>query len=270
MKLLIIFFFLITPLLAFDPSLYNPEKKIGESYCLLSLDRINNVSWLTKKIAQLNKYISVNPDDEEAYIVREYFLQFLYEKVKGRVSKVKIMDIGIKYAAEGIKKFKTYPHRFWYASFIGEKYIFLGISILKKIPEVHKLLKDVADNAPRCCISAPLFMIGRYYYKLPPFPVSLGDIHLSEKYLRKAVKYNPHLIISYLYLAETLYGEGKVDEALNVLKLAKKVKPKKWMELYLWEKYRQGITILERNFKNGTWGKNKDIYIQIQLLNGER
>ncbi len=251
---------------AFDPYLYNPECNLISKGCLLTLDKINDVDWLLDKIADITRYINEREDSPLVHHIRAYFIQFLYEAVSGADNKIKVANLGIRYVVEGLKIHEDYlPLKFWLATFVGEKYLFLGPGLLKHVPFILSSLKEVVEKDPRCCMGAPLFILGRYYYKLPQFPVSFGNPELSIVYLRRAISVNPNLILPYLYLAEALYATGRKREALTVLKRAERIKPRCWMELMLFKKFRKGIGILRKGFENGTWSTRKDIYKVIQL-----
>jgi hypothetical protein len=60
--------------------------------------------------------------------------------------------------------------------------------------------------------------LGRWYFKVPG--MFGGDDRKSETHLRKALAYNEHSVITRLFLAETLAGLGKKDEARAQLRAA--------------------------------------------------
>ncbi len=268
----LVFFFLISfiifPFLLFSDSInvrsLSPEGRINDKNSLLSYKNMTSPDWLLEKIGYLNRVINNDHFNHEAFVAREYLIQLLYNGLPTPVQKIKSADLGIRYAAEGLKFFPdNLPLTFWYSCFVGEKYLYLGVQMLPKVPPLLRSLRKIVKKNPRCCLSAPLFILGRYYFKLPPFPVSYGSLEKSEYYLKMGIKYNPSMILSYLYLADTLYAEGKRKEAISVLKRAEKIKPVTWMELYLYKKYFRGVKLLEREMSRGTWGKNRDIFIEI-------
>jgi tetratricopeptide (TPR) repeat protein len=53
--------------------------------------------------------------------------------------------------------------------------------------------------------------LGRWYYKVPG--LFGGSNKRSEEHLRKSLTYNPHSVISRLFLADTLADMGRRDEA---------------------------------------------------------
>ena len=53
--------------------------------------------------------------------------------------------------------------------------------------------------------------LGRWYYRVPG--LFGGSNKQSEVYLRKSLTYNPNSIISHIFLAETLAGMGRNDDA---------------------------------------------------------
>ena len=53
--------------------------------------------------------------------------------------------------------------------------------------------------------------LGRWYFKVPG--LFGGSNRRSEEHLRKSLTYNPHSVISHLFLGDTLADEGRRDEA---------------------------------------------------------
>lgn len=60
--------------------------------------------------------------------------------------------------------------------------------------------------------------LGRWYFKVPG--LFGGDAAKSETHLRKALTYNPHSVLTHLFLAETLVERGRRDEARRELQAA--------------------------------------------------
>jgi tetratricopeptide (TPR) repeat protein len=60
--------------------------------------------------------------------------------------------------------------------------------------------------------------LGRWYYKVPG--LFGGDKRKSEEHLRKALGYNPHSVITRLFLAETLLELNRRAEARKELEAA--------------------------------------------------
>ncbi len=264
--LLLVLFFSLN-LYGFNIDSVDPEKSINYKGSILTYENMQNPEWLLNQIKNVNAYILKHPASEQAYKVRGYLLQLLYENTAGPVGKVKVADLGIKYSVIGLKRLPdSNVLHFWYTTFIAEKYLYLGLQMLKELPVIIRALTDVVNKDPRCCLGVPSMILGRYYYKIPPFPVSLGDYKQSEKYLKLAIRVNPDMIPFYLFLAETLNAMGKKSEALSVLEKAKDVKSKTWMELYMNTKYMRGIDILEKAIKNNEWDTSRDIYVLINKI----
>lgn len=60
--------------------------------------------------------------------------------------------------------------------------------------------------------------LGRWYYKVPG--LFGGSKRKSEEHLRKALAYNPHSVITRLFLAETLIAQNRKAEARSELAAA--------------------------------------------------
>lgn len=59
--------------------------------------------------------------------------------------------------------------------------------------------------------------LGRWYYKVPGW--FGGDKKKSEAHLRKALTYNPRMVLTHLFLAETLIALGREAEARKELEI---------------------------------------------------
>lgn len=60
--------------------------------------------------------------------------------------------------------------------------------------------------------------IGRWYFKVPG--LFGGSNKKSEEHLRKALTYNPHSVISHIFLGDTLADMGRKDEARRAYQAA--------------------------------------------------
>jgi hypothetical protein len=60
--------------------------------------------------------------------------------------------------------------------------------------------------------------LGRWYFKVPGW--FGGSNKRSEEHLRKSLAYNPHSVISQLFLGDTLADEGRKDEARQAYQAA--------------------------------------------------
>ena len=79
-------------------------------------------------------------------------------------------------------------------------------------------------------------LLGRLYFKLPPFPLSFGNPDKAAIFLKEAISLDPATIYYHVFLAELLAYQEKTDEALEILNAATKIKPRNWFQKvsYIW------------------------------------
>ncbi|MEZ5416973.1 MAG: TRAP transporter TatT component family protein [Vicinamibacterales bacterium] len=80
---------------------------------------------------------------------------------------------------------------------------------------IREALEHARRLAPEYLDGSPDRALGRWYYKVPR--LFGGDLRRSETHLRAALRYNAHSIISLYFLAETLVGLKRQDEARQTL-----------------------------------------------------
>lgn len=88
---------------------------------------------------------------------------------------------------------------------------------LKLIPEIIEALERALKVDPAYDQAGPHRVLGRIYFECPAWPLSVGDIHASRRHLSQAVALAPGNSTNHLYLAETLFKLGKVEEARQEL-----------------------------------------------------
>jgi tetratricopeptide (TPR) repeat protein len=65
--------------------------------------------------------------------------------------------------------------------------------------------------------AAPLRLMGRYYFKVPPWPVGSGDKKKGVEMLERAVETAPDYLYNKVCLADAYLGSGRPDEARHLL-----------------------------------------------------
>ncbi len=88
---------------------------------------------------------------------------------------------------------------------------------LKLIPEIIEALERTLKVDPAYDQAGPHRVLGRIYFECPAWPLSVGDIHASRRHLSQAVALAPENSTNHLYLAETLFKLGKIEEARQEL-----------------------------------------------------
>ena len=132
----------------------------------------------------------------------------------------KVLEEGI---AAGRVAAAIHPHRpeghFWIAANMGALAESFGIRQgLRYRGAIKDALEHVLAVDPDYLDGSADRALGRWYYKVPGLFGGSGS--QSESHLRKALAYNPHSVISRLFLAETLIERGKHAEAREHLAAA--------------------------------------------------
>jgi tetratricopeptide (TPR) repeat protein len=88
---------------------------------------------------------------------------------------------------------------------------------LRLIPDIIEALEKTLKVDPAYDQAGPHRVLGRIYFECPAWPLSVGDIHASRRHLAEAVALASGNSTNHLYLAETLFKLGKVEEARQEL-----------------------------------------------------
>jgi hypothetical protein len=128
----------------------------------------------------------------------------------------KYFDQGRDYAKRLCRK---QPHRvaghYWLALNLGGLAGMEGN--LRLVPAIVKEMKIAAALDAKYNQAGSHRVLGRVYFKAPPWPVSVGNLQKSLYHLRRAVKLAPTNSTNRLFLAETLLQLGKTGEACRQL-----------------------------------------------------
>ncbi len=225
--------FATTSLFGFNPQLYDLNRPIG-SKLAVDINKIENTNYVENIINLLNKQITKHPQDIELYILRNSYVYILWD-ISPLQMKKSISKEGLRYAEETIKMFPNNPDG-WI-----RKSIFLGTyAITVGVLNVLYLAKDIKNAAlkayqlnKRYYYAMPCQILGRIYFKLPPFPVSYGDPDKAAKYLYEAFKFAPNFAHIYMYLAELEASRGNIKLAEEFLDKIPQLHPKTWYELLI-------------------------------------
>ncbi len=134
---------------------------------------------------------------------------------KDKNDKLKAYEKGRDIAKKGIELSLSNPDaHFWYTANMGRWGQTKGVlGSLFLLPKIKKELDLILKLNPEYI--AALDAYGVLYYELPRF--FGGDLELAEKYLRKAIKLEPHLTILRVDLARVLIKRHRYEEAINEL-----------------------------------------------------
>ncbi len=257
MKKILSFFIsliLVGNLYSMDFSGYDLNRPIG-SKITVDLNKIEDVGYVESILDKLNKALRKDPHNLQLHILRNSYIYILWDIAPLKMKKA-IAKQGLKYAEETIKEFPNHPDG-WI-----RKAIFLGTyAITIGILNALYLSKEVRDAALRAYslnkkyyYAMPCQVLGRIYFKLPPFPLSYGNSDKAAKYLYEAYKYAPDFAHVYMYLAELEASKGNVELAEKLLNKIPDIQPRTWYELLI-KKWTLRTLPKARKYLKEKWNK---------------
>jgi tetratricopeptide (TPR) repeat protein len=205
MRLLVFFLLIAAPIRAADP---DPEALYRDRADLASA-RLAADIWEAR--------LKANPRDfESAWKVARatYWIGPHQDKDAGRAT----LERGI---AAGKQAVATSPDRpeghFWTAANMGALAESYGLRQgVKYRGAIKDALEQVLRIDPAFQQGSAYSALGRWYHMVPG--LLGGSEGKSEEYLRKALTYGPHSILTHFYLAETLFERNKDADAIQQLK----------------------------------------------------
>ncbi len=181
------------------------------------LDYYKDSMNLDRSIEILEGILEKDPDNVEALIfLSRVWLTYGYAKAPNDKEKLRVFNNGIKAAKKAIELAPDNPDaHFFYAANLGSWGEARGVlKSLFLLPEIKRELKLILKLDPNHVYA--LGMNGLLYYTIPDFMG--GDLHISEIYLRRAIRLDPHLTVLKIYLAKNLIKQKRYNEAKEVLK----------------------------------------------------
>lgn len=178
-----------------------------------------------------------NPGDLSAGNALGIWLFALWRRSKNPGIKRKVARLGLV-NAERLVRFHPdqadgYIHK---AIFLGTQAISEGVlNVLNVVTDFLAAVNRAQQLNPDILYGAPEWLKGRFLFKLPPAPVSIGNLKEGRRLLRSVRRKFPQLASTYLFLAESLLLDGKTDEALKLLDDIKNLKPDTFLAAYLKE-----------------------------------
>src|SRR5574341_287034 len=172
---------------------------------------------LDTSIKILDEVLEFDPKNLQAMIfLSRVWLTYGYTKAPNDEEKIRVFKNGMDVAKKAIQLSPNNPDaHFFYVANLGSwgashgvlKSLFFLFVIRREVERILELDPDHIYG---------LGMTGLLYYTLPSF--SGGDLHISEIYLRRALRLDPNLTILKIHLAKTLMKQDKYDEATIMLK----------------------------------------------------
>jgi tetratricopeptide (TPR) repeat protein len=92
-----------------------------------------------------------------------------------------------------------------------------GLGALGKVKEARKLLEAAESIDPGVLNGSIYTSLGSLYYQVPGWPIAFGNDEKAEKYLKKALRFNPRGIDPNYFYADYLLENDQPGKALKYL-----------------------------------------------------
>ncbi len=208
---------------------------------------------LDRSIKILDEITEVDPKNLQAMLfLSRIWLTYGYAKAPNDEVKIRVFKNGMNMAKRAIELAPNNPDaHFFYVANLGSWGETHGIlRCLFLLPEIRRELELILELDPNHIYG--LGMTGLLYYALPSFLG--GDLHISEIYLRRAMRLDPHLTILKIYLAKTLMKQKKYEEAKKILKeVIEEKNPSVYADWYLNKKMTEKMIVkIEKKIQRGS------------------
>ncbi len=200
----------------------------------VNIERLENPHYVSNILNKLSRAIKVDPYNKYLRLLRFEYSMIMWD-ILPQKSKGKFAKIAMEWADEDIKLFPEEPSGWeMRGMFLGAFSLSIGTLNALQFALRGKQLMERAyllSNPGSFSRAFAAAMLGRMYFKLPPFPVSFGDMAKAEVYLREATKIEPENIYYQVFLAELLAYIGRKNEAMQIVKRLPYIKVKRWYQL---------------------------------------
>jgi len=207
-------------------------------------------SCIDRSIEVLELIIIKQPDNVEAInFLSRVWLTYGYAKARTKEDMIMAFGNGVEAAQKALAIAPENPdsHFFYVANLasLGDvKGVFNSLFMLPEIRHELEIILDLDPNHPY-----GLAMNGALYSYLPG--ILGGDTEIADIYIRRAIRLEPHVSSTKLYLARNLRKQKKYDEAIEVLhELVNDKEPAFYPDWYLNRRYAVYLMSQIRQEKN--------------------
>ncbi|RMF17129.1 MAG: hypothetical protein D6761_04975 [Candidatus Dadabacteria bacterium] len=144
----------------------------------------------------------------------------------------------------------------WAAIHVGTEILSVGvIDALNQVSRMRTMLEKATAIDAGYFYGLPKLILAKAYAKLPPFPVSIGNLGRARDMLEELRPRQAHVFaIWHLFLAETMYLQGDPDGALSVLaEIEAAVTPENGATAYVLESTLGDAATLSKRIQDGTY-----------------
>jgi len=228
-----------------NPKIYNLNDVVGilENYH-------QDSSCIDRSIEVLEIMIKKQPDNVEAInFLSRVWLTYGYAKARTKEDMIMAFGNGVEAAQKALAIAPENPdsHFFYVANLASLGDVKGVFNSLFMLPEIRRELEIILDLDPNH--SYGLAMNGALYSYLPG--ILGGDTEIADIYIRRAIRLEPHVSSTKLYLARNLRKQKKYDEAIEVLhELVNDKDPSFYPDWYLNRRYAMYLISKIRQEKN--------------------
>jgi len=217
----------------FNSDLYDIRKPIKKNIAV-NLNKLENKEYLLNILEKLKKEISKNDKTKKIFSLRSMYGLLLWYTAENK-EKESISKLNIKWAQEFLKYYPTNSFAMSMKSlFLGTYGLSQGVMNALYISNMgKKSLERAYELGNKWQKGFAAALLGRQYFKLPPYPISFGNLKSATKFAKISIKYQPNNAMFYEFLAEIYAYKGEVDKAIKILNKIKEIKPKCWYDIIL-------------------------------------
>ena len=191
----------------------------GDVDCALKVLAVyhRDPSNIDKTIGMIEEKLEKDPGNIEALLLlSRAWLTYGYVKARTKGDLIRVFENGMRAARTAVELEPRNPdaHFFYVASLasLGDsKGLFNSLFMLSEVRRELDLVLELDPNHGNA-----LAMQGALFYYLPG--ILGGDVEISEIYIRRALRVDPHLSSAKLYLAMNLRKQKRFEEAVTELR----------------------------------------------------
>lgn len=204
---------------------------------------------LQRQLAFLEGQISRNSANKASYLVQAARLCFALGELSSKGEKQRYFETGRRFAQTLAAEQPAWAEgHYWLAlNLCGLAELGGARRGLGMVPEIVAAMEKALKVNPAYDQAGPHRVLGRIYYECPPWPLSVGDLHLSRRHLSEAVALAVNNSTNHLYLGQTLLKMGRRIEARQELEKVLQVNGYTMCPQHLEEDRREARRLLQES-----------------------
>jgi tetratricopeptide (TPR) repeat protein len=174
---------------------------------------------LLKARELLVERVEQEPTDGASFALLAEVLYWLGTHTEDADEKEAFLGEGVAYGRQAVGLAPdTVEANFWYVNCMAAHGMVRGMmNSLFYLKPMEKFGRKALELDEAYFDAAPLRLMGRYYFKVPPWPVGSGDKKKGLELLERSVELAPDYLYNKVCLADACSASGRVDEARRLL-----------------------------------------------------